>query len=243
MTSTKTELEINFQDTVLINSDDNENNITLEFSFTDFEIDILFKEITYIKKVDLSNFDIKPSSIKYMFSGCENLEEIIFGDFDTSRITSMVELFAETKVTSLDLSRFNTKNVEDMSYMFDDCKNLKYLNLENFDYSKVTNALKMLNDCEDSFFCINKEIAPLLSSSLINNNYAINCSFFSTEEKYSSFIDDLSILEIKSTYPNTNIQTTEIDNNENIIHTTQEEIIENKRTSSIEDCSAVELFT
>ena len=270
MTSTKTELEISFQDTVLINSDDNENNITLEFSFTDFEMDILFKEITYIKKVDLSNFDIKPSSIKYMFSGCENLEEIIFGDFDTSRITSMVELFAETKVTSLDLSRFNTKNVEDMSYMFDDCKNLKYLNLENFDYSKVTNALKMLNDCEDSLvylnifsykdgdsfdsdffdsankdliFCINKEIAPLLSSSLINNNYAINCSFFSTEEKYSSFIDDLSPLEIKSTYPNTNIQTTEIDNNENIIHTTQEEIIENKRTSSIEDCSAVELFT
>ena len=270
MTSTSTELTISLEDTVLINSDDNENNITMEFSFTDFEMEDLFEDITYIKKVDLSNFNIKPSSIKNMFSGCRNLEEIIFGDFDTSRITSMAGLFKETKVTSLDLSSFNTYNVEDMSYMFDDCKNLKYLNLENFDYSKVTNALKMLNDCQNSLvylnifsykdgdtfdsdfldsankdliFCINKEIAPILSSSLLNNNYVINCSFILIEEKSSTSTDNLLPSEFKSTYPNFNIKTTEIDNKENIIHTTQKEIIEIKKTSSIEDCSAEDLFS
>ena len=83
MTSTSTELTISLEDTVLINSDDNENNITMEFSFTNFEMEDLFEDISYIKKVDLSNFNIKPSSIKNMFSGCRKLEEIIFGDFDT----------------------------------------------------------------------------------------------------------------------------------------------------------------
>ena len=45
--------------------------------------------------------------MSFMFNHCENLE-------------------------SIDLTFFNTINVENMKYMFNSCKNLRNLNLSNF---------------------------------------------------------------------------------------------------------------
>ena len=39
---------------------------------------------------------------------------------------------------SLDLSSFNTSNVDNISFMFAGCYNLYYLHLYNFDISNVT---------------------------------------------------------------------------------------------------------
>ena len=46
-------------------------------------------------------------------------------------------------LTTLDLSNFDTSQVTDMSYMFDDADNLTTLDLSNFDTSKVTNMDSM----------------------------------------------------------------------------------------------------
>ena len=46
-------------------------------------------------------------------------------------------------LTHLDLSKFDTSNVTDMSGMFSGCKGLKELNLSNFNTSKVTNMSSM----------------------------------------------------------------------------------------------------
>ena len=49
-------------------------------------------------------------------------------------------------LTSLDLSNFQTKDVTDMSYMFNNCSSLKYLKI-NFNTQKVTNMEKMFFSC------------------------------------------------------------------------------------------------
>ena len=52
------------------------------------------------------------------------------------------------KLTSLDLSSFNTENVTDMSYMFRYCTSLTSLDLSGFNTEKVTNMAGMFSYCE-----------------------------------------------------------------------------------------------
>lgn len=50
----------------------------------------------------------------------------------------MSNMFRDCKsLTSLDLSMFNTKNVDDMELAFCGCENLEFLDLSNFDTRKV----------------------------------------------------------------------------------------------------------
>ena len=49
-------------------------------------------------------------------------------------------------LTSLDLSKFDTEDTTDMSYMFNNCSSLKYLKI-NFNTQKVTNMEKMFFSC------------------------------------------------------------------------------------------------
>ena len=67
----------------------------------------------------------------------------------------MAAMFQSTKLTSLDLSKFKTKNVYDISCMFNSCRDLKYLNLNKFDYSNVKNYNNMFDGLENSLFYLN----------------------------------------------------------------------------------------
>ena len=132
-TSTETKGDVSYKIDdikITIKNNENENNITLVFQKNKnygFYLTNLFSYLDHIKKVDLSHFKKRPKDISYMFYKCYNLEEVIFGNFDTSNVISMVGMFYNTKVTSLDLSRFNTTKVTDMSYMFYYCTQLEYL--------------------------------------------------------------------------------------------------------------------
>ena len=64
-----------------------------------------------------------------------------------------------SKLTSLDLSNLNTKNVTNMSGMFSTCSSLTSLDLSNFNTNNVTNMWRM-------FYRINK-----------------NCNLISKDEK------------------------------------------------------------
>lgn len=52
-----------------------------------------------------------------------------------------------SKLTSLDLSNFNTSKVTNMSDMFYGCSKLTSLNLSSFDTSDVTNMSNMFSNC------------------------------------------------------------------------------------------------
>ena len=151
---TRTNVEISFTPQrncpIQINDDSEENNITLLFNENDNNICRLFQDMNNIKKVDFTHFKNKISKIDYIFFNCNNLEEVIMGNLDTSSVTNMAGMFQNTKITSLDLSGINSNKVTDMNNMFNSCRNLKYLNLRNFKFSNLKNEEHMLSGCQNS---------------------------------------------------------------------------------------------
>ena len=84
-----------------------------------------------------------------MFYNCNKLTSLNLSNFNTSNVTDMGSMFYScNKLTTLDVSNFNTSKVTDMSYMFCNCVNLTTLNLSNFDINKVTNMGFMFSFCE-----------------------------------------------------------------------------------------------
>ena len=74
----------------------------------------------------------------------KNILELDLSKFDTSRVTNMSHMFNGMRnLTTLNLSNFNTSNVTNMGGMFFNMTNLTTLNLSNFDTSKVTNMGSM----------------------------------------------------------------------------------------------------
>ena len=51
-------------------------------------------------------------------------------------------------LTTLDISKFNTSNVTNMSYMFEYCRSLTTLDVSNWDTSKVTDMNNMFYECK-----------------------------------------------------------------------------------------------
>ena len=120
-----------------------------------------------VEKLDLRNFDTgSVTDMSSMFLGCSALAELNVDNFHTENVVNMHDMFYNCKTLErLDLSSFDTKNVknmsgmfgycenmiklrltsfatskvEDMSYMFSGFRNVQILDLENFDFSWVTN--------------------------------------------------------------------------------------------------------
>lgn len=75
-----------------------------------------------------------------MFYGCKRITSLDLSDFDTSDVEDMHGMFHKCEsLKQLDLSKLNTSKVTDMGYMFASCKSLTSLDLTNFDTSNVTN--------------------------------------------------------------------------------------------------------
>ena len=78
------------------------------------------------------------SMIEY-FASFNKMTSIDLSAFDTSEVTNMRWMFAGcSSLTSLDVSKFDTSNVTNMSGMFSSCGRLTSLDVSNFDTSKVT---------------------------------------------------------------------------------------------------------
>ena len=121
---------------------------------------------TSIKKVafDDSFADVNPRTCRYWFSGCSNLTEIKdIQNLNTSIVTDMAYMFDDCKnLKSLDLSSFNTNNVSDMSRMFYNCSSLTTLDLSNFNTEKVTTMDYMFNYC------------PILKTIYVSDKFTTN---------------------------------------------------------------------
>ena len=83
-----------------------------------------------------------------MFNDCNKLTSLDLSNFDTSNVTNMTSMFNNCRaLTSLDVSNFNTSKVTDMSSMFMSCRALTSLDVSNFNTSKVTNMEDMFSGC------------------------------------------------------------------------------------------------
>jgi len=73
-----------------------------------------------------------------MFYQLYDIVEMDLTRFDTSTVVDMTGMFqCLHSLTSLDISNFNTQNVQYMEYMFYHCYVLKFINLDSFDASNV----------------------------------------------------------------------------------------------------------
>lgn len=84
----------------------------------------------------------------YMFYSCSKLTSLDLFGFETKNVTSMKGMFGYCRsLPELNVSGFNTANVTDMSGMFESCFALEKLNLKNFNTSKVTQMSSMFASC------------------------------------------------------------------------------------------------
>ncbi|EKQ3613697.1 BspA family leucine-rich repeat surface protein [Enterococcus faecalis] len=110
--------------------------------------------LKYLGKETIKEIHVKSATgsanLTRMFSGYENVEKIIFDEFDTSKSTNMWGMFMDNKnLVELDISTLNTSNVTNMAYMFHLNYNLSQINLDNLDTSKVTDMTMMFANCRE----------------------------------------------------------------------------------------------
>ena len=106
------------------------------------------QEIKNILEIDLSGFDTSKVTTMYdMFAYMSKLTTLNLSHFDTSKVTNMNNMFYHMPaLTTINLSSFDTSNVTDMSGMFSGMSKLTTLNLSHFDTSNVTNMGFMFSD-------------------------------------------------------------------------------------------------
>ena len=142
----------------------------------------LFYYFTNAKSINFNNsFNTdKLTNSSFMFRGCSKLTSLDVSKFNTSNATDMGAMFADcklledinglslldthnavtfikngqgmfqndSKLTTIDLSGWNTKKVTNMNFMFYKCTSLNNIIFgDNFDTSKVTQMVGMFNGC------------------------------------------------------------------------------------------------
>ena len=104
--------------------------------------------------------------MNFMFSGCESL-------------------------TSIDLTNFNTKKVTNMIQMFSRCKSLKSIDLSNFDINDETNKTYMLvSNYNLNEVKLNKNFLQDIESLISNNNYNKTYYYLINSLKYKYKLSD-----------------------------------------------------
>ena len=85
-----------------------------------------------------------------MFYNCKDITEIDLTKFDTSLVTDISYMFALCEsLKSLNVDNLNTAKVETFENMFYNCKGLTSLNLESFSNPSATTLYRMFYGCEN----------------------------------------------------------------------------------------------
>ncbi len=111
----------------------------------------MFYWCTGLTSLDLRGFNTsRCTTMKQMFCKCETLSSLsLSSSFNTSNVTNMYQMFYNCKgLTSLEVAGFNTENVTDMSNMFWYCSGLTSLDVSRFNTSKVTTMYGLFCGCQ-----------------------------------------------------------------------------------------------
>ena len=126
-----------------------------------------------------------PTSMAYWFDACFYLTSIDLSKFDTRNVTNMSFMFSGcSKLTSIDLSGFDTSNVTDMGYMFSNCRGLTSIDLSGFDTSNVTDMGYMFYDCRG---LTSIDLSGLDTRNVTNMENMFNCCTGLTSIDLSGF--------------------------------------------------------
>ena len=122
----------------------NENNIDIYINDKKIKFNYKYKSNNYkYKSTEKGNIQVKfifnklLNSTCFMLAGCSSLKSIDLSSFNTNNVNNMRCMFSEcSSLKSIDLSSFNTTNVEDMGCMFYGCSSLKKENVKISSYGK-----------------------------------------------------------------------------------------------------------
>ena len=153
-----------------------ETTVTLTFNEKIDSYEKMFYGVSNgLQEITIISFKTeKPISMRKMFCGT-NFQKIIFQDIDTSLVENMDNMFENCyQLKEVDLSKFNTASLKTMNSTFLNCVLLEKIDLSNFDTSKVTNMDHLFNNCK-----------KLQQINLSNFNTAslksMNCTFCNCE--------------------------------------------------------------
>ena len=127
-----------------------DNNIKLYYNTAPTTLKNMFKDLSGITKIDLTNFDTSNvNDMSNLFYNCQDLEEINLSKLITSSVKNMEGMFCKcSKIKSLNLSNFNTSLVKTMRNMFRECGELINIDISKFDTSSVTDMTSMFLSCQ-----------------------------------------------------------------------------------------------
>ena len=117
------------------------------------DMSYMFNKCKKLKNIKFpKSFNIqKVENMSFMFHQCQYLSSIEFpSSFDKNNLKNICALFGKCyNLTKIDLSNLKTENVDDMSYMFEDCVKLESLliNPDKFIAKKATKMSNMFNRC------------------------------------------------------------------------------------------------
>ena len=119
----------------------------VEASYSGFEENNVVPWSSYAESIVEVNFasEINPISTAKWFNGFKNCESINNIDkLNTSNVQDMSYMFQNcNNLETLDVSNFNTSNVKDMQYMFSSCSKLTTIDVSKFDTNNVKNMQYM----------------------------------------------------------------------------------------------------
>lgn len=116
----------------------------IKFNFA-FYFCTSLKNINGLENISTSNM----MNMDAAFAHCLSLTSLNLTSFNTSKVTSMANMFFNCKKLSLisNLNKLNTVNVNDMQFMFQFCEALTSLDLTSWDTSNVINMSGIFNSC------------------------------------------------------------------------------------------------
>ena len=108
----------------------------------------MFRGCMSLTNVNGVRCDSNINDINYLCYHCGKLTSIDVSNWDTSNVTSIWGMFDGcTNLTLLDVSNWNTSNVTRMPAAFAYCTNLTSLDVSNWDTSKITDMQSMFRGC------------------------------------------------------------------------------------------------
>ena len=122
--------------------------LKINIKTTLYDMSWMFTNLIRIKSIKfLPGFDSsKVTGMEYIFANTL-IESIDMRYLDTSNVLSFNGfLYSSTSLTTLDISNLNTSKAKSMREMFRGKKNLKELDLSSLDTSNVENCLLMFHD-------------------------------------------------------------------------------------------------
>ena len=96
-------------------------------------------------------FKNKMTDCRYMFRNCDNIKSVDLSSFDSSNVNNMNYMFGKCHfLEEVNLNNLNTDKVVDMSYMFNKCFYLKKLNFpSSFNIKNVEKMNFMFFECRN----------------------------------------------------------------------------------------------